>query len=299
MSFELDFVCVGAPKCGTTSLYHYLGQHPRIFLPKKKELHFFSRRYLDRRLSGPGDRYSLDGCPSSWSQYEKFYSSAQQDQILGDISPSYFQHPECFSEIRERFPRVKVILMLRDPVKKAVSQYMHLVREAREPLEFEDAISAEDSRVKLGYSDFWEYRAGGLYLEKVKALYDVFSRKDVKIVFQEDLARSPLQVMSEITDFLGIESCDWNLEERFNRSGAPRSKLVARLLSPGVFLRAAKLVVPAKFGSKLKEFLVSKNTIDKKIVGCEIKDQLKDYYQKDVDDLGELIGGVPWRRFRK
>ncbi len=135
-----NFIVVGAPKCGTTSLYHYLRQHPQIFLPERKELHYFSFRFMEQLLSGPGDRNILATSCRTFAEYAAYFSPAREQRALGDISPSYFYFVEVCQEMRVRLGVPKIIIMLRDPVEKAFSQYMHLIRDGRETLDFKAAL---------------------------------------------------------------------------------------------------------------------------------------------------------------
>ena len=142
-----NFYVVGAPKCGTTSLYRYLSEHPQIFLPKKKELHFFSRPELDRYSKGTGDRQVLQSLPRQLHEYESFYNGVSASEIaIGDISPSYFVHLGAAARIKSYNNEAKVIVCLRNPIDKAFSQYMHQVALGKEPLSFYQAIEAEEDR---------------------------------------------------------------------------------------------------------------------------------------------------------
>src|SRR6267142_1253724 len=158
-----NFIVVGAPKCGTTSLYHYLRQHPQIFLPARKELHYFSFRFMERLLAGPGDSNILATSCRTFEDYAAYYAQASDETARGDISPSYFYFTDVCQEIRERLGNPKIIIMLRDPVQKAFSQYMHLIRDGRETLELNAALAEEPRRIELGYAAMWRYAESSLY----------------------------------------------------------------------------------------------------------------------------------------
>ena len=96
-----NFLIVGAAKSGTTSLHYYLKQHPDIYLPAKKELHYFAWAYMLRFSGGPGDRNVLSHICRTKEEYESFYTKAITQSAVGEISPSYL----VFSEVSHRIKR--------------------------------------------------------------------------------------------------------------------------------------------------------------------------------------------------
>lgn len=292
------FVCIGAPKSGTTSLYHYLSQHPGIFLPKKKELHFFSRKQIADRIMGPKDAYALDGCPKSDCEYLDLFSSLKEGQIGGDISPSYFSNNLCFEDMKAFLGTPKIIIILRNPVDKAYSQYMHLVREGRETLSFEDAIDAEDERVAQRYSDFWQYRSSGLYSNIVSRAISIFGKHNVGVFFQEELRSSPQKTLRKICEFIEVEDIRFSVTTEYNKSGVPKSMYLSKLFSPGPFLRFSKLLIPYSVGVAIKNFIMELNTGKKITLSNQTRASLANYYAKDVASLNSFIN-VPeaWSDF--
>jgi hypothetical protein len=125
-----DFVCLGAQKAGTTSLHHQLLQHPRVFLPPKKELHYFSLSYH-----------------RSTRWYAGHFAKARPDQLVGEVTPYYLFHPHAPEWIARLLPQVRLIVLLRDPVERALSGYFHSLRLGHEPLDLEPAFAAEPGRL--------------------------------------------------------------------------------------------------------------------------------------------------------
>ena len=118
-----NFLIIGAQRCGTTSLYNYLIQHPQIVPSSKKEVHFFD---LNFHLG------------QSW--YEKHFPEVSDNILTGEASPYYIFHPLCPKRIFDYDPSVKLIVILRNPIDRAYSHYRHIVRLGHEPLKFEDAL---------------------------------------------------------------------------------------------------------------------------------------------------------------
>ncbi|MDH4171896.1 MAG: sulfotransferase, partial [Acidimicrobiia bacterium] len=104
-----DFVCVGIEKCGTTSLHALLDQHPDVYLGRFKEHFFFNRNYDEG---------------SAW--YADRYSTWDGQKVVGDITPSYFRHPQAYDRITETLGEdVRGILLVRHPLIRAWSHYVH------------------------------------------------------------------------------------------------------------------------------------------------------------------------------
>ena len=103
-----DFLGIGVQKGGTTTLQRLLEQHPDLFLPKQKELHYFSLHY------GKGE---------AW--YRQQFAAAAPQQRCGEITPYYVFHPQAPQRIHALLPQAKLILLLRDPVERALSQFAH------------------------------------------------------------------------------------------------------------------------------------------------------------------------------
>ena len=141
-----NFVVIGAPKCGTTSLFYYLQRHPEVYLPVRKELHFFTFEEHSAQARGPGDDNVLANLCSTWPEYLSHYVDVGDEPAVGEVSPSYLASAAACPRIRERLGPVKILAILRDPVQKAFSQYLHLVHEGRETLSFVEALRAEEQR---------------------------------------------------------------------------------------------------------------------------------------------------------
>ena len=185
MSFP-NFIIAGFPKCGTTSLHHYLSEHPQIYMPKQKELHFFTHKILSKQLGGKGDKITKQMHVNSLDNYKNFFPDSNKYKAIGEASPSYINYPEVYNKIKTQLSSPKIIVLVRDPINRAYSNYLHLKREGRELLSFQDALENEQTRKKLKYSDFWYYKFNSLYYEKIKHLKSVFD--NVLVLTQEELS---------------------------------------------------------------------------------------------------------------
>ena len=121
-----NFIIAGFPKCGTTSLHHYLSEHPQIFMPNQKELHFFTFEILSKLKNGPRDKIVKKTQIDNSEKYLKFYREVKNEIAIGDASPSYINYPTQFAKIKEYLNDPKLIIVLRDPINRAYSNYLHL-----------------------------------------------------------------------------------------------------------------------------------------------------------------------------
>ena len=185
-----DFLCVGTQKGGTTTLQKLLEKHPETFLPSDKELQFFSLHYERGK---------------DW--YCQQFEGAGDNQRCGEITPYYIFHPEAPSRIHKLIPNVQIIVLLRDPVERALSHYFHARRHGFEPLELEQALKSERERLASGSSFSHQkhsYVSRSLYIEQLSRLEDIFAPEQLLILRSEDLFDSTLSCWQRIQSFIGL-----------------------------------------------------------------------------------------------
>lgn len=201
-----DFLVLGVPKAGTTSFHHYLSRHPQVFLPERKEVHYFSHPEIQRDVAGPGDRRVAATVCSSAEAYRDLFRGAQAGQRRGEASPSYLYFTDCYERIRGTLGEdVKLFVLLRNPVDRAFSNYLHVVRTGRETLGFVDALDAEDDRIRAGYGDFWRYQDHSRYADRLERLLEVFPAENVQVLSFHELTADPTEVVQRACRFLGID----------------------------------------------------------------------------------------------
>ena len=178
-----DFLVLGAQKAGTTALYAYLRWHPGITGPSWKEVSFFDRHWWR------GERW-----------YRGQFPLRSRGRLVGEASPSYLFHPLAPERARAVVPDARLLVVLRNPVDRAYSQYQHEVALGREPLSFEDALAAEEERTRgeverivadpRAFSHEWwdhTYAARGLYAEQLDRWLAVFPRDQLLVVTSDEL----------------------------------------------------------------------------------------------------------------
>ena len=194
-----DFLILGAQKAGTTALYSYLRRHPEIGGPAWKEISYFDRHY--RRGTG-------------W--YRGQFPFRSDGRIAGEASPGYLFHPLAPERVKETVPDAKLIVLVRNPVERALSHYHHEVALGREPLSFEEAIEAEPERTRgeeerlvrePGYFShaWWDYTyvARGRYAEQLERWFAVLPREQLLVLAAEEMAAEPAQTYERVLEFVG------------------------------------------------------------------------------------------------
>lgn len=241
-----DFLVIGAAKSGTVSLYHYIGQHPQIFMCPVNEPNFFALDGfdLDSHFRGPGDRATLQQhCVQERAAYESLFAAAQPGQKLGECSPLYLYSAHAPRRIRQAAPAVRLIACLRHPADRAFANFRHHRRAGLEPLpDFQQALAAEPARLAAGWGPwpFWAYRGAGCYAEQLQRYFELFPAEQLLICFYEELRDDPRALLQKIYHFLGVRD-DFvpDTTTRHNNSARPRSRLLHRLLTQSSPLKEA------------------------------------------------------------
>lgn len=281
----------GAPKSGTSALYRYFEQHPQICLAKKKELHFFSKEWLEVNCAGKGDKYVLAEVPKTFDDYLSYFSECKKEPVIADISPSYLHHYKSAHQIKDLLgTSVRFVFLLRNPADKAYSQYMHLVGVGRETLNFENALKIEKERIIQGYSDMWLYKNSSLYAKPIQTFIDVFGTNNVKVILYDDFRSNQDQCLKEICSFAGIDDAfKFQAAEGINRSGKPKSSLVSKLIAPNSFTFVMRRLIPQRLGRFLRNFIKNLNTGAKPEIPVELKTQLLMECKEDIQKLETIL----------
>lgn len=287
-----NFIIIGAPKSGTTSIFYYLKQHPDIYLPVRKELHYFSYSCLEKQAKGPGDTDALKNLCCNWDAYINHYKSVNGQKAIGEVSPSYLYFSQVSHKIKDQLGNIKIICILRNPIEKAFSQFNHLKRDYREELCFYDALMAEKGRVEKGWGDFWRYAESSLYADRLKLYYEVFGADSVKVVLFDDLMADSGLLMKEMFSFLGIDaSFEVQTDEIYNRSGKSRLKFISDFFSkPNTVKSLAKSIIPEQIRVAIRMKVLDMNTADKDAIDDRSRTFLIEYFSQDIAQLEAIIG---------
>jgi len=234
-----DFFLVGAPKAGTTALHAALAQHPELHLSRVKEpKYFLGDDHPSRRIGGPGDAHSAREWVWQRDRYEALFAEAPVGTLRGESTPFYLYDVNAQVRIARAVPHAKLVAMLRDPVDRAYSNWMHLWSDGLEPVDdFATACALEDDRIAKGWGHFWHYLRTGLYGEQLEHLYEWFPRDQVHVLRYRDLVDRPTETLDGICDFLGVTRGLAHEVPRENSrpfvNPGPRARTVAPLVRAG------------------------------------------------------------------
>lgn len=238
-------------KAATTSLYTYLKQHPDIFMPKVKETKFFNNFRKDKnfKLQGKG----LNKI-STLKQYHSLFKNVKNEIAIGEASPSYIFDENCAKLIRQYLPETRIIAILRQPVSRAYSNFLHAKRADSEPeRSFEEAFEADNKRIVEKKNPAHYYKAKGCYYKQLKRYYNLFDKKQIKIILFEDIINNPTQTTQGIYDFLGVANIFVpDTSRKTNVSGKPKGILGWGLMK----LRHYNLLPNIQLSKHLPQFVI-------------------------------------------
>ena len=284
-----NFLVAGVAKAGTTSLYYYLTQHPDIEIPRKETFYFAKEFYKN----SPGDKLPFFRDRSrlifTESEYRKFYSQCSK-KATGEVSTCYaYFHETAVPLIKGTLGDVKIIFILRNPVERAFSAYMHFKRMNAEPLSFKDALDAEKSRMEKHWDFMWYYKDVGFYAKQLKAFKENFS--DVKVFLSEDFNSNPQQVMKEVFHFIAVdERFVADTAFRYNESGRSTSPLLKKTFSNLFIKFALKKIISEKKKMDIKQKLKTKVEVSEISMDVDVRTELKNLYLQDMLELEKIIG---------
>lgn len=237
-----DFVIAGAMRSGTTALAEALAQHPDLFMTEPKEPSYFTYRHGGATFSGPRDQWFARQNTPTWDEYQALFQPAD-GRVAGEASAMYLAVPECLPDLAAALPEVRVVVVLRDPVRRALSAWSYLRSSGREPMaDVEAALDAEPERRAAGFGPIWWFTGASRYDQGLAPLFELLPAERIHVVLTEQLRANPDGVVHGICDFLGVGhsgSVVAALGQEVNRGGEPRSALLTRLLFPPDRVRLA------------------------------------------------------------
>jgi hypothetical protein len=289
-----NFLIVGAAKAGTTSLYNYLKEHPDIYLSDRKEGLFLSEM---KDFDGENSEVANKVRCKSLEEYKTFFKDLKNEKCIGDISPEcLYYHQNSIKNIKKYLKeKVKIIIILRNPIDRAYSQYTFYHQQFLEELSFPNAIKEEPKRKNNNWRIGYRYLELGLYYQQVKDFKDNFN--DVLILDFNELKINNNQTMEKILNFLEVDS-DYKITQTniHNKSGMPKNKsfhlLLLMIKNSYIFKSIIKPILYLFLSDKLYSKLVGKVkelNIKKSIIDLEMREQLKQHYYQDVKKLQNLV----------
>ena len=201
-----DVLIVGAPKAGTTALHAALARHPEVYAsPVKEPKYYMCADAPPPAYAGPGDAHSQREWVWRREDYAALFANAPAEALRLDSTPFYLYLPAARRRIAEELPQARLLVVIRDPIDRAYSNWMHLWVDGLEPVgDFVAAWHAEDQRVAAGWAPFWHYRRLGRYGEQLADLFSRVDRERVLVLRYWQLVSQPTETLNRVTRFLGI-----------------------------------------------------------------------------------------------
>ena len=283
-----NFLCIGAPKSGTTSLYDLLKQHKDVFLPSFKEPHFFDS-------------------DESWNKGVEWYLSSYyakaNNQCIGDFTPTYLSNSLAPGRIKKVLGnQVKFVVILRNPVDRAYSHYLHTLRDQYENLSFTEALEEEAQRLRNFRQENnnialirFAYLEQGMYSEQLERYFKFFDRERFYITTFDDFVSKQEQVVKEICVFLGLqeqEGMQYLLQS--NKSSKARSVPLKNMIKkPSLIKKVAKWLVPSfSYRQKIRNLiqaLNNKSITKKPLSEINRKIYYQRYFKQEIQSLEDLL----------
>ena len=274
-----NLIGCGAGKSGTTSLYHYLNQHPQICMAAAKEVHFFTHHFEKGR---------------EW--YESQFLNCDEVPILGEFSTSYMLDPEAPKRMAELLPAVRLLFIFRDPVERAYSNYWF--SRSIGTLQTEESFS-EVIRSPLGHEKFV---STGFYYQHLERFFNYFDREQIYVFLTEELKVEPVKQMQDFYQYLGVDArFQPDTQSTYNVTVVPTNKL-AKNVYQGWFQtkqRVKPLFKRAPSGLRSKLSLMEKRVINTQLtqerpqMSSTDQEYLSQVYAEDVENLTEYLGRRP------
>ena len=291
-----NFLVIGAGKAGTTSLYHYLDQHPDIFMSPIKEPKFFALEGGVPDYRGPGDREVWSSGTSRAipdpKEYEALFDGVSGEKAIGEASPVYLCNAGAPGRIKRHVPEARLVAVLRDPAERAYSAYLHMLRDGRERLGFAEALAEEERRTRAGWAPGWQYTREGFYHRNLQRYFELFNRGQIRTYLYEELRADPLGLMRDAFRFLGVdEAFAPDISTRHNVSGIPKSTLLISLIKRRNPLKTVlKPLLPKGLRTRLSVGIQNRNLNPAPPLPPEVREGLIELYREDVSKLQDLIG---------
>lgn len=273
-----NFFIVGAPRCGTTSLYEYLKAIPGIFMSPVKE---------------PG--YFIPNDPRGYTEekYLKLFENVKNEKLIGEASAGYLASKETPSIIKKQIPDAKIIITLRDPCERVFSHYLNRLRTGDETISFDEAIdnfvNGEEnptlsSLIHVGY-----------YYANVERYLEIFGKDKVKILIFEETVKDTRKAIEDLLTFLGHDSkVPDEVSKQHNAYAEPLGDIGKFLTKNRIIGKIGKKVIPKEKREAVLRTLTSKNT-EKPRLTKKSRQELIKIFHNDVRNLeGLLERELPW-----
>jgi len=283
-----NFFIVGAPKAGTTSLYEYLRKIPEIYMSPIKEPRYFNsdkfRSYGKGKIAGISDK----------SKYLQLFKGVTNEKAVGEASPGYLRDPDSPKLIHDVVPDAKIIVIVRDPIERAFSDYLMMKSEGIATIPFHEIISKQINEGD-DMQRFSHFLKNGMYSTSIKKFQSIFGLNQVKVLIFEEFIKEPLKTVYEVLDFLRVKIVPpENIEKVYNQYREPRGKTEQRILRNKTIAQLSNKILPGTLKMKIKSELLLKKA-EKPQLSKNDRASLENFFQDDAKQLQIILNKkLPW-----
>ncbi len=302
MAKNIDFICIGAPKAATSTLFELLREHPEIYIPPEKEVPFFN----DDEVYQKG-----------WKWYMKtFFPNANNGQKIGTLTPQYMSgyksnsSEQIADRIKKQLPQVKIIALLRHPIERSFSQHKMHKRYGFVTSSFDRSVNSllkknlNKERQRIDHSNMFLFASE--YGRILSYYYNIFPKENILILYTNDLENDPRKALKDVFDFLDV-STDYTPKDINRHSHVGSGKARVAFLTPGFLKKHPVLnflwkgVVPIKLRKRLFMRITRwniKNDSSKLDSKGDAYKKLLSHFEKDVRLLEKVSGiKIPWNEW--
>ncbi|GAB1823412.1 sulfotransferase family protein [Herbidospora sp. RD11066] len=279
------FLVIGAPKAATTALHAALTAHPDLWLSGVKEPKFFLSDGPPPDRGGPGDAETYREHVWRRADYEALF---RPGYLNGESTPFYLYDRDAQRRIKDLIPDVRLIVVIRDPVERAHSNWTHLWSAGLEPVgDVVEACARESERIAAGWAPFWHYVGLGKYGEQLRDLYDLFTEEQVLVFRYRDLLDRPAETLDRICGHLGVRTGLISEVPRENVTVHPPETVLHQVLSQVVRVgdRLGGQVLTAPLARVLQ-----RDGRARRPLTWEQRQELIAYFTDDIKLLEEVTG---------
>ncbi len=281
-----NFVCIGAPKSGTTALWWYLSEHPEIYAGPHHHI-----GYLAYRVDETGEPLYGEPGMHKWhvktlEEYEALFADSGDATAIGDVSPIYLEVPHAASRMHELIPGARILCSLRQPVDRAYSDYLKYLRKHGRRIDPERDLQPEAEWVQP--DSHWMVL--GRYHEQLSRYYDLFPRDRIHVFLAEDLREDTLGTLREIFAFLDVDTGFVpDLNTPHNVGGVPSSLILERVLINKRLRSVVRPFVPRKLADRIRRMRTA-NMEKPPPLPPDVRRQMTESLAVQVEKTSELTG---------
>ncbi|MGI0014250.1 MAG: sulfotransferase family protein, partial [Nitrososphaera sp.] len=224
-----NFFIVGAPKAGTTSLYYYLKKTPGIFMSSVKEPNYFACNIVAS---------STFDVITNKHEYLGLFRNSDKHIAVGEASVCYLWDPSAPMLIKASVPDARIIILLRDPIERAFSDYLMRKKYGGDNASFYTELVLDSLRTEKLFGSCALYVELGMYYEQVKRYFEHFGRDRVMVIIFEEFIKNKQDTLKNVLSFLGIDSALPEMDEQYNKYSEPRNHISLRVFAFFRYLRS-------------------------------------------------------------